>query len=177
MKWMSGRKLIGAIGGMLGVLFMVPGVLAGSHKKFPEKYSDIYMPVSLAVGTVRAPDFPVIFDDYDIIIQADRGLSVNQMMCMMGVTSDPFELKECSSDDPLLRADWTVWDGEHTVGHGSSSGSGGRKVANDHIWKLLGGFAGEAGKKYVVEVKFTKDGTPLNVAHPRLIVIRHNKFW
>jgi hypothetical protein len=30
---------------------------------------------------------------------------------------------------------------------------------------------GESGKKYVVEVKFTKDGTPLNVANPHLIVI------
>jgi hypothetical protein len=29
----------------------------------------------------------------------------------------------------------------------------------------------------VVEVKFTKDGTRLNAANPRLIVIQHKKFW
>ena len=62
MKWISGRKLIGVFGGMLGVLYMVPTVSAGSHKDFPEKYSDIYMPLSLAIGTVRTPEFPVKVD-------------------------------------------------------------------------------------------------------------------
>jgi hypothetical protein len=177
MKWMSGRKLIGIVGGMLGVLYMVPSVSAGSHKDFPEKYSDIYMPVSLAVGTVRTPEFPVAVQAYDILIQAQRTLPISKMQCMMGATSNPFEFKNCSSDDPLLQADWTVLNEGHIVAHGSSAPSGGSSIAKDQIWKLLGGFAGEAGKKYVVEVKFTKDGTPLNVADPRLIVIQHKKFW
>jgi hypothetical protein len=177
MEWMSRCKRIGVISRMLGVLLMLPTVSAGSHKHFPEKYSDIYMPVSLAVGTVRTPEFPVIFEDYDIIIQADRSLPVSQMICMMGATSNPFELKKCSSDDPLLRADWTVWNEGHIVARGSNSRSGGSSIAKDQIWKLLGSFAGEAGKKYVVEVKFTKDGTQLNVANPHLIVIQHKKFW
>ena len=51
------------------------------------------------------------------------------------------------------------------------------KFGNKHIYKLLGSFSGEAGKKYTVEVKITKDGTPLNVANPHLIVIQHRKFW
>jgi hypothetical protein len=42
----------------------------------------------------------------------------------------------------------------------------------DYIFKFLGNFPAIAGKKYVVEVKFTKDGTPLNVANPHLIVIK-----
>jgi hypothetical protein len=159
------------------LLLMVPTMLAKSHKDFPEKYSDIYMPISLATGTVRTPEFSTTLDGYDIIIQAERPLPISQIICMMGATASPWELKECGIDDPLLRADWTVWNEGHIVAHGSSSASGGRSVANDHIWKSLGGFAGEAGKRYVVEVKFTKDGTPLNVANPRLIVIRHNKFW
>ncbi len=37
MEWMFGHKLIGVAGGMLGVLFMVPSVSAGTHKGFPEK--------------------------------------------------------------------------------------------------------------------------------------------
>lgn len=177
MKWMSGCKLIRVIGGMLGALLMVPTVSARSHKDFPEKYSEVYMPVSLAPGTVRTPEFPVVHEAYDIIIQADRSLPISQMICMMAASANPFESKDCTGNDPLLRADWTVWDGEHIVAQGSSSGSASRAIANDHIWKSLGSFVGEAGKKYVVEVKFTKDGTPLNVAHPHLIVIRYKKFW
>jgi hypothetical protein len=159
MKWMSKCKLIGVVSRMLGVLLMLPTVSAGvSHKHFPEKYSDIYMPVSLTLGTVRTPEFPVIFEDYDIIIQAQRSLPIGQMMCMMGAISNPFELKECSSDDPLLQAEWTVWNEGHIVAHGLSARSGGSSITKDQICKSLGGFAGEAGKKYVVEVKFTKDG-------------------
>ena len=43
------------------------------------------------------------------------------------------------------------------------------------MFKFLGSFVGELGKKYVVEVKFTKDGTPLNIANPHLIVIKHKE--
>lgn len=177
MKWTSGRRLIGVVGGMLGVLCMVPSVSAGSHKDFPGKYSDVYMPVSLAVGTVRTSEFPVKVEAYDIILQAQRSLPISQMICMMGMTTNPFESKNCSSNDPVLQTDWKVWDQDHVVASGSSELSGGGKIAKDQIWKLLGQFAGEAGKKYVVEVKFTKDGTALNVADPRLIVIQHKKFW
>ena len=151
--------------------------VAGSHKDFPEKYSDIYMPLSLAVGTVRTPEFPVKVEAYDIILQVQRSLPIGQMICMMGMTTNPFESKNCGSNDPVLQADWKVWDQDHVVANGSSKLSGGGKIAQDQMWKLIGQFAGEAGKKYVVEVKFTKDGTPLNIADPRLIVIQHKKFW
>lgn len=177
MKWMSGAKRLGVISGMLGILFMAPSVSARRHKGFPEKYSEIYIPVSLAVGMVRTPEFPGSLEGYDIIIQADRSLPLGQMMCMMGATSNPFELKECSGDDPLLQADWMVWNEGHIVAHGSSASSGGRAIAKDQIWKFIGSFAGEAGRNYAVEVKFIKDGTPLNAANPRLIVIQHKKFW
>lgn len=159
------------------MLLMASTVSAGSHKDFPEKYSDIYMPVSLAIGTVRTPEFPVTDEGYDIIIQAERSLPISQLICMMAATENPYESSDCTGNNPLLQADWTVWDGEHVVAQGSSSGSSGRAIAKDRIWKSLGGFGGKAGKKYVVEVKFTKDGTPLNVANPHLIVIRHKKFW
>ncbi|MDR3742203.1 MAG: hypothetical protein P4L40_24565 [Terracidiphilus sp.] len=176
MKWIVRCKLIGVAGGMLGVLFMVPDVSAGTHKGFPEKYSDVYMPVSLGVGTIRTPEFPAVSRWYDILVQVEEPLPFMQMICMMGV-ADPLDLKNCSSNDPLLQADWTVRDGEHIVDHVSIPDRPACKFGNKYIYKLLGSFSGEAGKKYTVEVKFTKDGTPLNVANPHLIVIQHRKFW
>lgn len=94
------------------------------------------------------------------------------MECMMGVTANPFESKNCSSDDPLLRADWAVWNESRLVSSGSSTTKADAKHTTKNIVKFLGSFAGEAGKKYVVEVKFTKDGTRLNVANPHLIVVK-----
>jgi hypothetical protein len=94
---------------------------------------------------------------------------------MMGVTTNPLDSKDCSTSDPLLRADWTVWNEGHLVSSGSSTTKGGAKFTNKYIFKFFGNFPAEAGKKYVVEVKFINDGTPLNVANPHLIVIKEGE--
>jgi hypothetical protein len=107
------------------------------------------------------------------MVQVEKPLPFPQMVCMMGVTTDPLVSKDCSSNDPLLQADWTVRDREHLVDQGSTPTRCACKFANKYIFKFLGNFSGEAGKKYVVEVKFTKDGALLNVANPHLIVIQH----
>lgn len=133
------------------------------------------LPVSLGVGTVRTPAFPVVAGWYDILVQVEKPLPFQRMQCMMGVTTGPLDLKECTDGDPLLRADWTVWDGEHIVNHGSIPDGCACKFENQYIYKFLGSFGADAGKNYVVEVKFTKDGASLNVANPHLIIIQHER--
>jgi hypothetical protein len=177
MKWMLGRKLIGFIGGTLGVLCLVPGVFARGHKDFPERRSDVYMSVSLAVGAVRTPEFSTVAQWYDIILQVEKPLPFERMVCMMGVGSFFHDPKNCNNNDPLIRANWTVWDGEHIVDQGSIPNRDASAFEDKHIYKLLGSFASEGGKKFVVEVRFTKDGSPLNIANPHLIVIQHRYFW
>jgi len=109
------------------------------------------------------------------MIQVEKPFPFRQMQCMMGVTTSPLASKDCSTNDPLLRADWAVWDREHLVDRGSVPATCDCKFANKYMFKFLGSFVGELGKKYVVEVKFTKDGTPLNIANPHLIVIKHKE--
>lgn len=173
MKGLFRRKWLLAASGSVCALFFVPGVFAGGHKEHSYRHSDVDMPISLAVGTERTPEFSVDWKWYDIMVQVEEPLPFLQMQCMMGVTTGPLDTKKCSSDDPLLRADWTVWDGDHVVDKGTIPNRCACKFEDKYIYKFLGSFSGEAGKKYVVEVKFTKDGTPLNVANPHLIVIRH----
>ena len=152
---------------------------SGNQKQRQFRHSDVDMPVSLVLGTVQTPEFSVTSEWYDIIVQVEKPLPFVQMVCMMGVTSSPLESKDCSSNDPLLQADWTVWDGEHLVANGSVRDGTTCACAfeDKHIYKSLGSFPAEAGKKYIVQVTFTKDGTPLNIANPHLIVIRHGNFW
>ncbi len=173
MESMFRRKWLRVISGAICVLFIVPGVSAGGHTEHPYRYSVVDMPVSLAVGTVRTSEFPVGWQWYDIMVQVEKPLPFLKMQCMMGVTSGLRDPKDCSRDDPLLRADWAVLDGDHVVDKGTIPTRCACKFEDKYIYKFLGSFSGEAGKKYVVEVKFTKDGTPLNVANPHLIVIRH----
>jgi hypothetical protein len=172
MKQMSGRKFITYVSATLAVWFLVADASAGSHKEHPYRYSVVDMPVSLAIGTVRTPEFAVARHWYWIMVQVERPLPPLQMMCMMGVTEGTLNSKGCSSNDPLLRADWTVWEGEHIVARGSNLNNCACMFEKKYIYRFLGDFGAEAGNKYVVEVKFTKDGTPLNVANPHLIVIK-----
>jgi hypothetical protein len=130
------------------------------------------MPVSLAVGTVQTPEFVVNGHWYWILLQVERPLPNLRMRCMMAVTQSPSESEACPADDPLLRADWMVRDGGQIVDKGSSTRQYDAMFDHKYIFKFLGKFGSEAGKRYVMEVKFTKDGTPLNVANPHLIVVR-----
>lgn len=160
---------------LLCLLIFVPVTFAGGHKEHPYRHSDVDMPVSLAVGTVRTPEFSGIGQVYDIMIQVEKPLPILQMICMMGVASGLRDPKDCSADDPLLRADWMALDGGHVVDKGATPTRCACKSEKKYIYKFLGSFIAERGKKYVVEVKFTKDGTALDVAHPHLIVIQHGK--
>jgi hypothetical protein len=173
MRWISRCQRIRIGGGLLCMFLLGSNASAGGPKVHKYRYSDVDIPVSLGVGTIRTPEFSVVAQWYDIMIQVEKPLPFRQMQCMMGVTSGPLELKDCRPEDPLLRATWTVCDGEQVVDQGISTSSGDAKFDDKHIFKFLGSFTAEAGKKYVVEVKFTQDGVPLNVANPRLIVIQH----
>lgn len=141
----------------------------------PYRYSIVDMPVSLEVGAVRTPEFPVVSKWYWIMIQVEKPLPFEQMVCMMGVTTSPLDLKDCNSDDPLLRTDWKVWDADHLLTSGSSTTEADGMYTDKYIFKFLGSFRGEIGKRYIVEVRFVKDGKPLNVANPHLIVVKQGE--
>ena len=139
----------------------------------PYPKSAIDIAVSLQVGTVQTPEFPVIAEDYYIMIQAEGVLPAGQMLCMMGMYRTPLAHRgnNCSSDDPLLRTDWVVLDTGRVIARGSSPPDGHFMFNKEEKIKVIGYFSGQAGKKYAVEVKFTKDATALDVANPHLIVI------
>jgi hypothetical protein len=170
MKWMSEMKLIGFIGGVLFLL--APPTSAGSRPAHPYRYSVVDMPISLTEGTVRTTEFSPATHWYWIMLQVEKPLPFNQMQCMMGVTTNSFDSKNCTSDDPLLRADWTIWEDGKISLSGSSRTKADAKYTKENIFKFLGKFPALAGKKYLLEVKFTKDGTPLNIANPHLIVTK-----
>jgi len=150
-----------------------------NRKKYPQKYSSVYMPISLAAGRVRTPEFPAEKRSqwYDIMLQFEKPLPFHRMECMMGTTSSPLEKKDCEKDDPILRADWTVWEDGRIVQWGSIPDHCGCIFTSKNIFKQVGRFPLEAGKKYVVQVHFTRDGSLLNVANPHLIVIPHQDMW
>ena len=175
MKWLGRFKTMGACSGVFCIACAFSTDSRGRpHEPHPYRHSVVDMPVSLAVGEVRTPEVPVVQDLYYIMIQVEKPLPFPQMMCMMAVTQNQLDRNLCTSDDPLLRADWKVLDGsQQIVRMGSSTLDDHATFTNKHIFKVLGKFVvHEAARRYVVEVHFTHDGTALDVANPHLIVIR-----
>lgn len=171
-NWMSKARSICAIGAT-AAMFM-PGPCTGKNAQnvHPYRYSDVDMPVSLALGNVvRTPEFKVQKQAYFIMVQAEKGqIPFVDLKCMMGLVAGPTESAECEKE-PVLKAEWKVLDGDRIVEKGSNSLEADARYENASVFKFLGQFMGGSDKNYVVEVRFTKDGTPLNVANPHLIVI------
>jgi hypothetical protein len=136
---------------------------------FKCKHEAVVMPVSLAEGTsVRTPEFLVKNIEYRIGIRVNRGLPFNQLSCMMGGSTHHCEMAHFGL---ALEAEWKVLDGDQVVAKGTTRGFLGEMAWSDSFMdRYLGEFTGEANKKYVVEVRFTKDGRTLNEFNPRLIV-------
>jgi len=167
MRGLSRRDLIASAGGMVGACLLAPKALA---TMWWSRKPVVDMPVSLAAGTVRTPGFRVKHEPYLIIIRAQKRLPFADMNCMLGLTTGPGDPYNCDKE-PLLQADWTLWDNGQFVQRGKAHRRNGGSWAADSIDKYFGHFVGATNKKYVLEVKFINDASALNVTNPRLIVI------
>ena len=134
---------------------------------YPRSSADI--PVSLQVGTVRTDEFPVIKEAYFIMLQAEKRLPFGDLQCMLGLKGH----HQPCANKPLVEGSWTVRDAgtKTVVSEGSFSGEGDAIYTSAYVVRFLGQFMGEAGKKYVLEVKFTKDGSALGGTNPHLVVV------
>jgi hypothetical protein len=127
------------------------------------------MPVSLAVGHVRTSEFKVVKDRYIILIVAKKRVPFAELCCMMGMSTGPLDPNNCDKE-PLIQANWTVWSDGHVVAQGSPKDAKSFSFASNELARYLGDFYGEKGKKYSLDVNFTKDGTALSVTDPHLNV-------
>ena len=129
----------------------------------------VSMPISLAVGTVRTPEFVTSHKIYSIAIQSEWRLPAVVLRCKLGFGVVP-PTDKCRAQ-AVLEADWKVLEGGRVVAQGHAGGiSHEFEAGKDYIARYIGDFQGESKHKYVVEVMFTKDGSSLDVTNPRLIV-------
>jgi hypothetical protein len=172
MRFSSRRKLARLIVGTICVMLLGP---SGFGQQVYHTYRDpeTAMPVSLAIGRVETPPFHVKKATYAIIVQFAKRLPIQEMSCMIGETARPMGIWDCNGEQ-LLQANWIVRDeNKRIVAQGAFHQRGMQCVfEKDFILKYIGYFKGERGGTYTLEVKFTKDGSPLNLCDPRLVVMR-----
>jgi hypothetical protein len=166
MNWRSRRELITGV--IVALLLVVLGSTAWAGSCWDCRKPRLDMPISLAEGTVVTPEFPVKREGYVIKIQVNKKLPFSDLNCMMGLN---LPLHKCDKE-PLLQVDWILRDHEEVVAQGCvhvADSHGG--WADDSIERYVGSFGGEGKKRYTLELRFTKDGSALNVTDPHLIVI------
>lgn len=181
---------------LLAITAVLP---AGDRKQWPSKYAVIEMPISLARGSIHTPQFPVDGQWYDIVIQVEKPSSIpfHEENCMLGTILAPIDRESCKGGAPLLQANWAVceFDADQCelppqslhgtlmhrvpgiVSRGSTSKDCACKFVDNKIYRQLSSFPTQAGKKYMIKVRFTSDASALNIASPHLLIIRHKDFW
>src|ERR1700690_2338669 len=85
-KDISRRNLIARLCGVLVVGLM--GATAWAGICWGCRKPAVDMPVSLAVGTVRTPEFAVKRQPYLVIIEAQKRLPFDELNCMLGLETE-----------------------------------------------------------------------------------------
>jgi hypothetical protein len=165
------KRMISKATKLLLVLSCMPSASVLLHAQRCEvcTKNGIDMPVSLAAGTVRTPEFVVKNKYYIIDIDAKWLLPTDELRCRMGFAASPSD-NHCKWE-PLLETRWRVLDGDRVVAESFDKGRTTSFEADSHsLTRSIGSFRGEAHHRYAVELTFMKDASILNVTQPRLIV-------
>jgi hypothetical protein len=130
----------------------------------------LHFPVSLKPGDVKTPEFTARGGINAIEITARNVLPTADLSCMMGISEGPQDPVDCDKE-PLVEASWKVWSSGQVVAQGSSRDMGKRGYYQGNLYgKYIGIFKAKKHEKYSLEVDFTKDGSALAIAEPRLTV-------
>jgi hypothetical protein len=131
----------------------------------------VNMPISMAVGHFRTPEFKLNLNaPYRIEIEVQKTIPFDTLNCLLGMARSSTELEECRNRPSVVNASWILTSGGRTVASGSSNDYRSGFWMNDSIARELGDFQSESGRKYVLEVDVLADGSALASGNPRLKV-------
>jgi hypothetical protein len=162
-KWNSHSSIV-------CILYFAFSAVAADFTAVAQKPKNgVDIPISLAIGSVKTPEFVAKHDLYFMEIEAQWLLPAGELKCKMGFGVVPPNDK-CRAEE-VVEVEWRVLDGESVVAHGSAGGISDQfEAGKDYLGRYIGQFQGQSKHKYVVELTFTKDGSSLNVTNPRLVV-------
>ncbi|HJT69864.1 MAG TPA: hypothetical protein VJ731_06675 [Terriglobales bacterium] len=131
------------------------------------------MPVSLASGHVRSPEFKINLDaGFWMFVEVETKVDDEGVSCLTGSASD-----YCSKNGVHeLRASWTLSDAGRIVARGSTNNCNGSLGGMVTKGCGLGEFSVPAGKHFILDVDFPEDNSRFNGGHPRLR-IEQSYYW
>jgi biopolymer transport protein ExbD len=133
----------------------------------------LVMPVSLARGHIRSPEFKINLDaGFWIFVEVETKVDDEGVSCLTGYTSD-YCLKNGVRE---LRASWTLSDRGRVVARGSTESYQGSRGGMLTKARDLGNFSVPAGDHFVLDVELPEDNSHFNGGHPRL-TIAQSYYW
>ena len=131
------------------------------------------MPVSLARGHIRSPEFKINFDaGFWIFVEVETKVDDEGVSCLTGYTSDYCQKNGVHE----LRASWTLSDAGKVVASGSTDDYQGSRGGLITKARYLGTFSVPAGNHFVLDVEFPEDNSHFDGGHPRL-GIAQGYYW
>jgi len=126
------------------------------------------MPVSLAQGHIRSPEFKLNLDaGFWIFVEVETKVDDEGVSCLTGYTSDYCHKNGIRE----LHASWTLSDRGRVVARGSTDSDQGARGGMLSKARGLGNFSVPAGNHFVLDVEFPEDNSHFNGGHPRLAIV------
>jgi biopolymer transport protein ExbD len=131
------------------------------------------MPVSLAQGHIRSPEFKInLYASFWIFVEVETKVDGEGVSCLTGYTFD-----YCRKNGVReLRASWTLSDRGRVVARGSTDNYQGSRGGMVTKARYLGNFSVPSGDHLVLDVEFPEDNSHFNGGHPRL-TIAQSYYW
>src|SRR5689334_284238 len=156
-------------------LILIPAAIYGGWEWWmaTRTWVPLDMPVSLAQGHIRSPEFKINLDaGFWIFVEVETKVDDEGVSCLTGYTSD-YCLKNGVRE---LRASWTLSDRGRVVARGSTESYQGSLGGMVTKARYLGNFSVPAGDHFVLDVEFPEDDSHFNGGRPRL-TIAQSYYW
>jgi biopolymer transport protein ExbD len=133
----------------------------------------LYMPVSLAQGHIRSPEFKINLDaGFWIFVEVETKVDDEGVSCLTGYVSD-----YCRKNGVReLHASWTLSDRGRVVARGSTDTNQGSLGGMLSKGRGIGHFSVPSGDHFVLDVEFPEDNSHFDGGHPRL-EIEQSYYW
>ena len=120
------------------------------------------LPVSLAPGTIRTPEFRTDFEywDYEIAVDWDAKASVQRTRPM------------------LIDMSWQLFEGANIAAEGKSEDNSNLLEEPGILYeRRIGSFRAQKGHQYTLILHVNRDASDQNSTHPRIVVQVPKLYW
>ncbi len=130
-------------------------------------------PVPLSKGVWRSQEFPVGKHDYQIWLDVDRRMPLEDLDCDLG----PTRAENPCNTPPLLDLEWRIFDGTTVVKNYPAKPIRAAAWGEKSTSCILGGFEGKRNGHFTLELNVKRDGGRLKDLHPRVQIVKYPGYW